>query len=418
MAKIRFTKRFIDSLDYSDKSVIHQDEIVNGFAVRTNKTTKSYIVNKRINGKLQRRVIADCSHITLQDARDKAMSAIADLMQGLDPFNDDMKDVVVPTLGEAYDYYVKHKPSLKASTIATYDRQIAGKLSDWLDRPINEIMQSDITNRHLELTGESPSQANATFRALNAVWNFSRLSFLDNAELPIIKQSPVEILTAKKLWNTVKPRTSYLSEDTMGNYVRVLLDFKSEDFHTMQPHSNNARDIMLLFLCTGIRASEGYTLRWDYIDLVHGTMTIHETKNGDTLQMPLGKVMVAMLKHRYHYKQDEPWLFPSRIKGCEGNLTDVSKQYINIGKLAGIHITPHDLRRTFSTVGDILNLNMSVIKRLMNHRASKTSDDVTMQYIQVSQKRLRAAMNEIEVFIFNEAGMTQDQVIESLYKIY
>ena len=63
-------------------------------------------------------------------------------------------------------------------------------------------------------------------------------------------------------------------------------------------------------------------------------------------------------------------------------------------------------------------MNISVIKRLMNHRNSKASDDVTLQYIQVSQKRLRAAMNEIEKFVFNEAGFTQDEVIEKLYKIY
>ena len=125
-----------------------------------------------------------------------------------------------------------------------------------------------------------------------------------------------------------------------------------------------------------------------------------------------------MLAHRYHYSQGEPWVFPSRLKECDGNLTDISKQYKNIGDIAGIHITPHDLRRTFSTIGDILNLNISVIKRLMNHRASKSSDDVTLQYIQVSQKRLRAAMNDIENFAFNEAGMTQDEVIERLYKIH
>ncbi len=418
MARIKLTKRFIDSLEYSDKADIYQDELVNGFAVRTNKTNKSYMISKRIGGKMIRKSIGDCSVMTLQDAREQAMSIISDLMQGRDPFNNDMKDVVVPTLGEAYEYYITHKPGLKPATIATYNRQIIDKLSDWQGRSLNEIMQSNITEKHLELTKLSPSQANATFRALNAVWNFSRLSFLDNAEVPIIKPSPIEILTAKKLWNTIKPRTRYLSEDTMGNYVKVLLDFKSEDFHTMQPHSNNARDIMLLFLCTGIRASEGYTLRWDYIDLKHGTMTITETKNGDTLHVPLGKVMVAMFNNRYLYKQDEPWLFPSRLKECDGNLTDISKQYINIGNAAGIHITPHDLRRTFSTIGDILNLNISVIKRLMNHRTSKASDDVTLQYIQVSQKRLRAAMNDIEVFIFNEAGMTQDEVIENLYKNY
>lgn len=418
MARVKLTKRFIDALEYSDKADIIQDELVNGFAVRTNKTNKSYMISKRIGGKMIRKSIGDCSVMTLQDAREQSMSIISELMQGRDPFNDDMKDVIVPTLGEAYEYYITHKPGLKQSTINTYNRQIPGKLAEWQDRSMNEIMQSNVTEKHLELTKLSPSQANATFRALNAVWNFARLSFLDNSESPIIKLSPVEILTAKKLWNTVKPRTTYLNEDTMGNYVRVLTDFKSEDFHNMQPHSNNARDIMLLFLCTGIRASEGYTLRWDFIDLKHGTMTIHETKNGDTLHVPLGKVMCAMMGHRHHYRKNEPWVFPSRLTEHDGNLTDISRQYRNIGDAAGICITPHDLRRTFSTIGDILNLNISVIKRLMNHRTSKASDDVTLQYIQVSQKRLRTAMNDIEEFIFNEAGMSQEEVIEKLYKIY
>ena len=52
MAKIKLTKKFIDSLDYTDKAVIHQDTLVSGFAVYTKSASKNYIINKRINGKL------------------------------------------------------------------------------------------------------------------------------------------------------------------------------------------------------------------------------------------------------------------------------------------------------------------------------------------------------------------------------
>lgn len=79
-------------------------------------------------------------------------------------------------------------------------------------------------------------------------------------------------------------------------------------------------------------------------------------------------------------------------------------------------VTPHDLRRTFSTVANILGLNVITIKKLLNHRRSKSSDDVTLQYIQVSKKQMRKTMNEIEAFIFNEAGMTQNEVIEKIFK--
>ena len=162
MARVKLTKRFIDGLKFSDKATVYQDELVNGFAVRTNKTTKSYMISKRINGKMIRKSLGDCSIMTLQDAREAAMSAIASLMKGDDPFESN-ESVAVPTLAEAYQYYITHKPSLKPATIATYDRQIKGKLSDWLDKPLNDIMQSHVTEKHLELTRVSPSQAVVIF---------------------------------------------------------------------------------------------------------------------------------------------------------------------------------------------------------------------------------------------------------------
>ena len=83
--------------------------------------------------------------------------------------------------------------------------------------------------------------------------------------------------------------------------------------------------------------------------------------------------------------------------------------------LTGGQWRPHDLRRTFSTVANILGLNVITIKKLLNHRRAKSSDDVTLQYIQVSKKQMRKTMNEIEAFIFNEAGMTQQDVINKYY---
>ena len=54
-------------------------------------------------------------------------------------------------------------------------------------------------------------------------------------------------------------------------------------------------------------------------------------------------------------------------------------------------------------------------KRLLNHRDSKTGDDITLQYIQIGQREIRDALNEIEKTYFAEAGMTQDEVIARYY---
>lgn len=79
-----------------------------------------------------------------------------------------------------------------------------------------------------------------------------------------------------------------------------------------------------------------------------------------------------------------------------------------------MYITPHDLRRTFGTVANSLNVNYPVLKRLLNHREAKSSDDVTLQYIQVSQRQLREALDEIETLYCERIGLSQDEVIGKL----
>jgi len=76
------------------------------------------------------------------------------------------------------------------------------------------------------------------------------------------------------------------------------------------------------------------------------------------------------------------------IAGAQGLLK-------TIGEQTGIHISLHDLRRTFATICNNLDYGPYTIKRLLNHR-SGAKNDVTGGYVQVSLKKLRLAMNDIE----------------------
>ena len=82
---------------------------------------------------------------------------------------------------------------------------------------------------------------------------------------------------------------------------------------------------------------------------------------------------------------------------------------------AGLNITPHDLRRTFISVANRLSMNYPVLKRLLNHRDAKTADDVTLQYVQISQRELRDALNEIELAYCEAISLTQDDVIKKYF---
>ena len=421
--KVKLTKKLIDSIDYTAKGTdIYMDDVLTGFALRVGKQSKRYTLHKRINGNLCRDEVEETHLITLTEAREKASIMMANIKKGMHVYDglhenlEDPKDKTnnVPTLQEAYDYFKSTKTGLAEGTITTYDRQILHKLKDWLNISLNDITKSMISDKHKEISKHSEAQANATMRALRSVWNYCRDSFLDDDEDFLIKEQPIRILNAKKDWNKVKPRTKHVEEEYLGTYLKTLLNYVDRSSHMQAPHSNNARDIMLLFMFTGVRLNEAQSLKWSDIDLKAGRIIFKDTKNGSDYHMPTSNILHALLEERRRLSSGKQWVFPSDLQASDDHIKDLSGSYKAIGNQANLYITPHDLRRTFGTVANSLNISYPVLKRLLNHREAKSSDDVTLQYIQVSQRQLRDALNSIEAFYCKHAGMTQSEFIEEL----
>ena len=421
--KVKLTKKFIDSVDYTAKGTeIYMDDVLTGFALRVGKQSKRYTLHKRINGKLYRDEVEETHLITLTEAREKASIMMANIKKGMHVYDglhenlEDLKDKTnnVPTLKEAYKYFKSTKTGLAKGTITTYDRQILHKLKDWLNISLNDITKSMISDKHKEISKHSEAQANATMRALRSVWNYCRDSFLDDEEDFLIKEQPVRILNAKKDWNKVKPRTKHIEEEYLGMYLKTLLNYVDRSSHMQAPHSNNARDIMLLFMFTGVRLNEAQSLKWSDIDLKAGRIVFKDTKNGSDYHMPTSNILQALLEERRRLSSGKQWVFPSDLQASDDHIKDLSGSYKAIGNQANLYITPHDLRRTFGTVANSLNISYPVLKRLLNHREAKSSDDVTLQYVQVSQRQLRDALNSIEAFYCKRAGMTQSDFIKAL----
>ncbi|WP_201571686.1 tyrosine-type recombinase/integrase [Psychrobacter nivimaris] len=421
--KVKLTKKLIDSIDYTAKGTeIYMDDVLTGFALRVGKQSKRYTLHKRINGNLYRDEVEETHLITLTEAREKASIMMANIKKGMHVYDglhenlEDPKDKTnnVPTLQEAYDYFKLMKTGLAEGTITTYDRQILNKLKDWLNISLNDITKSMISDKHKEISKHSEAQANATMRALRSVWNYCHDSFLDDDEDFLIKEQPIRILNAKKDWNRVKPRTKHIEEEYLGTYIKTLLSYVDRSSHMQAPHSNNARDIMLLFMFTGVRLNEAQSLKWSDIDLKAGRIIFKDTKNGSDYHMPTSNILQALLEERWRMSSGKQWVFPSDLQASDDHIKDLSGSYKAIGNQANLYITPHDLRRTFGTVANSLNISYPVLKRLLNHREAKSSDDVTLQYVQVSQRQLRDALNSIEAFYCKHAGMTQSEFIEEL----
>ena len=75
-----------------------------------------------------------------------------------------------------------------------------------------------------------------------------------------------------------------------------------------------------------------------------------------------------------------------------GPLIEPKRQVSKVIAQSGVHFTLHDLRRTFVTTAEGLDIPAYSLKRLVNHRVST---DVTDAYIVSDVERLRGPVQRI-----------------------
>jgi integrase len=145
-----------------------------------------------------------------------------------------------------------------------------------------------------------------------------------------------------------------------------------------------SRDFLLTALFTGMRRGELTNLRWENVDLKSKVLHLPTTKNGDPLTLPLSEFLADLLSERWARNNASPWVFPG--PGKSGHLVETKKFLLRVSAGSGVSFTLHDLRRTYATIAESIDVPFFVLKRLLNHR---TNGDVTGGYIVVNAERLR-----------------------------
>jgi integrase len=151
-------------------------------------------------------------------------------------------------------------------------------------------------------------------------------------------------------------------------------------------------------LFTGLRRSEASRLAWADIDFKEKTLSIPETKNHLVHTLPLSDFLFDLLGRR-DMDKSSPYVFPS--DGTLGYLVEPKTAVKRVATLSGVDFTLHDLRRTFITIAESLDIPGYALKRLLNH---KDPNDVTAGYIVPDINRLRKPMQQINEFIIEKIG--------------
>lgn len=158
------------------------------------------------------------------------------------------------------------------------------------------------------------------------------------------------------------------------------------------------RDFLITLMLTGLRRAECESLLWSSIDLNYGFIISIDSNNGERHALPMGDYLFNLMKKRRANVTGE-WVFPS-AKSASGHMVNISKVRQKMNDACGVQFTLHDLRRIFGLIAESLDYGRYTIQHLLNKRHDDR--DITAEHIQVSDQKLREAMNAIEDIVLGE----------------
>ncbi|HEY9755406.1 MAG TPA: tyrosine-type recombinase/integrase [Oculatellaceae cyanobacterium] len=300
--------------------------------------------------------------------------------------------IPVPSLNQVWTDF-QQTGRIKESTRRGYQSSLKANFSDWLDKPVSLITKNDIEQRHREISQTAPYVADQSMRILKSLINYA----IHKYELDIV--NPTRRLSDCRLWHRTKRRTNYVEPHQMRAFFDAVMEENSEIY----------RNFLLFLLLTGCRKSEAAKLRWDAVDLMGSTVVFVDTKNGDSVKLPISSFLSSLLTLQ-RSSNKSAFVFPG--ESVDGHISIDNEFYLRTAKKAGIRFTPHDARRTFACVADSLELPLQTIKRLLNHR----TNDVTTGYIIHNVERLRKPVEQITHEILRQAGREQLSLMPELMK--
>lgn len=394
--KIRFTKEVLNAVEPSTQRQRIKDAKVEGLVLEILPSgRKSFRVYKRVKGQKSpvNVTLGQYPSLTIESARKLALSTLEKIAHGINPNEQAKVEAKAQiTLHEVFHDYLSQK-ELSQSSLRGYNQIFNTYLNDWHATPIANLTETMIKERHSSLSCTSRAQADYCMRVLRALFNFAQFEYKDSQDRPIYLYNPVKILSHKRQWNHVPRKQSRLTQSEVTRLRQSLDTIRDEaDSFTIA-----VCDFVEIALFTGLRKSELLCLKWSDVKFEEETFSIRETKNGDSLELPMSSHLLSIFKRREQLT-DNDYVF--QADNDHGYIREPKKVIKKINEISGIDFTLHDLRRTFTSIAEQLRVGTYTLKRLLNHKTGR--NDVTAGYTILTAYELRNACYQIENRLLNK----------------
>ncbi len=368
MAKL--TKTLIDKVQPpAEGYAMHWDDSLKGYGLRVTAAGKRvFVAQGRVLGKAVCFTIGPFGEWTEFEAREKARKVLQGMREGIDPRDVKKADEATRvTLRQVADAYMGRPGKLKDSSKSEIERHVTTTFEAWQHKPIASITEDDCRKRYNEiltkgLRGKAPApgQAVQAFSVLRALINFAGRRYKRADGTPLILHNPVAVL--KDDWVTLPERKTRIPESKIGPVWSALQQWRDQAYNR---DTLASIDLVIFLVLTGARIGEAAALTWDRINLDEGWWHLPDPKNRNPVWLPLSTQAVQLLTTRQRV-EGSPFVFSSW--GKAGHIKDPRDTMKKVSEVAGTKITPHDLRRTFTTFG-VANCGVDLhkIELLTNH---------------------------------------------------
>ncbi len=388
--QFNFTKQSIESLPQLKSRIEFRDEKIPELHLRVTPTgVKTFCVFKRVAGGSPVRItLGKYPAVSPTRARTLALKHLADLSDGVNPIEQRRIEAASKvSLGDVFKAY-RSSRKLKATTLRGYECVIRNHLHKLVNTPLKEIGRRHIIDIHSSI--ESEAQADLTMRVLRALFNFAKYEYSYQDGASIFPENPVEILSHRKQWNNVRRKQTHLRPSELSIFYKSVQDVREQE----TPTGQSICDAMLFALLTGLRRGEIFSLKWTDLDFKASIFTVYDTKNSLPLELPITN-HIEDLFHCQRGRIASKYVFAA--ENIYGQVREPKKIVAKVKALSNTHCDFHDLRRTFATTAEHLDVGTYKLKRLMNHSTGR--DDVTAGYTILTAETLRPSVEKIQGYL-------------------
>lgn len=389
----KITKRAVDAVKpHASSDVFLWDSALRGFGVRVKPSgARSFLVSYYAPGlhRVRRRVtLGALGPLTVDDARAAATLLLARVSKGEDPASaqvEDRRKTKEETVERLFaDYLDYARAHFKLRTVEFYES--LGRLyvvPHFGALPVAKLTTRDVARLHDTALRDKPATANRVVALIKAFYHWLERRELFTGKNPargiemyrengrerfLTVEEMARLGQALRVAETIglPPAPGHAKEPRTARPRNAGM-FSSE----LQPANPVAVAALRFLLFTGWREQEALTLRWEFVNLRSGMVTLPDSKTGKS-QRALAAPAVELLAAQPRVK-GSAYVFPGREPSKP--LREIQRLWYaarHEAKLPDVRL--HDLRHSVASFAGGAGYSLFLIQKLLGHKTARSTE--------------------------------------------